>query len=363
MFNIPKKMNISLKPTPLYKMKSISEDLGCNIYIKRDDLLGVGFGGNKIRKLEYLLKDAIDNGYKTIVTSGSLQTNHGMLTAIMSKMIGINCILFLLIENNEEKVLSGNLLLDDYIGCDIELIDVVDIMSNENLTTEEKDNLVSNRLNEEIKKKIPCYCKKYNFKESEIYKIVSAGSMPIGVFGYVECMKEIYEQKEVNKFDYVFCGNGSGGTYAGMLLGNEYYFNGEQNIIGVNIEEMSKEKPKFISDIVKKASYIAKNEEVEIYDKLTFLNDSIGNGYAIPDDETMKTIEYFSRNEGFFLDPVYTGKIFNGTLKYIKDNLQNSGKNILILHSGGTTGIFNHIMKKYREDNSELIKRWKNDIC
>ena len=141
--NVNKK-EFLLTPTPIQKLEQFSKELGCQIYVKRDDLLGVGFGGNKLRKLEYLLGDAESKNAKLIVTSGSLQTNHGMLTALSATKMGFHCLLFLLIEESDaQSVLSGNVLLDDYIGCDLEFVDVSEIMESEILSVSEKDDKVS----------------------------------------------------------------------------------------------------------------------------------------------------------------------------------------------------------------------------
>lgn len=106
-------INLGLKPTPIHKLENISMEYGCEIYIKRDDLIGVGLGGNKVRKLEYLLKDAKDRGAKVVYTNGALQTNHGMLTATCASKLGMKCLLFLKKDDKKEiEKLSGNLLLD-----------------------------------------------------------------------------------------------------------------------------------------------------------------------------------------------------------------------------------------------------------
>ena len=215
------KMNLTLKPTPIQRLNRISKEYGCNIFIKRDDLLGVGFGGNKLRKLEYILADAQKKKAKVIVASGSLQTNHGMLTALSASKTGMQCVLFLLIEeSDEEQYLSGNLLLDDYIGCEIVFVDVADIMEDPELTVSEKDRRSQEVLDEAVSRKMTVYMKEHQYTEKDVYYVRSAGSTPVGICGYVDCVKEIAEQTQL-KFKYIFSGNGSGGTYGGTLLGTK----------------------------------------------------------------------------------------------------------------------------------------------
>lgn len=347
-------------PSPIHKLDAVSRDYGCSIYIKRDDLIGVGLGGNKVRKLEYLLADAVKNKCRLIVTSGSLQTNHGMLTALCASKLGLHCVLFLLIEERGfSGHLSGNLILDEFAGCDVEFVYVADIMENNDLTAEERDRLSGERLEACKKQRLVSYRSKYGLSEDDIYYINSAGSMPLGVLGYVDCVEEIKKQA-AQSFDYIFCGNGSGGTFAGMWLGGRIYMP-DTKVVAVNIEEMSRDKPGFIVGLIESAARLL-NQQVKVsVNDLEFLSNSIGAGYAKPDDETMKTIEYVARKEGVFLDPVYTGKIFNGALNYIESNLKFSGKHIMLLHSGGIPGIYNENMILYKSKSSALLDRWNHD--
>ena len=343
-------------PSPIHQLESVSEDYGCNIYVKRDDLIGVGLGGNKVRKLEYLLADALRKKRKLIVTAGSLQTNHGMLTALCATKLGLHCVLFLMVEEGSvPKNLSGNLILDEFIGCDIEFVYVADIMENEQLTTEEKELKSQERLTLHEQQKLQSYLDRYHLTKDDIYYINSAGSMPLGVLGYVDCVKEIKRQSDMS-FEYIFCGNGSGGTFAGMWLGCRMYMP-DTKVIAVNIEEMPCNKCVFIVDLIENAAHLLNQVVTISQDDLKILSNSLGIGYAKPDEETMRTIEYFARKEGLFLDPVYTGKIFNGALKYIDNQLKFSDTNILLLHSGGIPGIYNENMICYKSQHSTLLNR------
>lgn len=354
------KIDLTIKPTPIQKLKSFSDEYGCNIYVKRDDLLGIAFGGNKARKLEYILADAKKKEAKLIVTSGSLQTNHGLLTALGSARLGMRCLLFLLIEEKHaQKQLSGNLLLDDYAGCDTVFVDVAGIMEDGTLSVKEKDELVSRRLEDCMESTVKEYQEKEGIQEEETYYISSAGSVPLGILGYVNCVKEIAEQSEIT-YDHLFCGCGSGGTYGGLVLGSRLY-QPQAKVTGIGIEEMNPGKPEFIVKRVNESAELIGTDMRISTEDLSFLFHSVNKGYAIPDDETMRCIECVVRREGFFLDPVYSGKVMNGALRYIKENLKGTGKNILILHSGGGPGLYNSNMVQYRERTSKVLKRWTYD--
>lgn len=352
------KISLILQPTPLYRMKRLSDEFGCNVYVKRDDLTGIGFGGNKVRKLEYLLAEALEKKAKLVVSGGSLQTNCGMLSAIGASIVGLPCVLFLYLEDDNSCNLSGNLVLDDYIGCSVEVIDVRDIMKDASLSPMQKDELCGLRKDQRVAERLPYYLEKYGVSKDEVYTISSAGSTPRGVLGYVDCVREMAEQPV--KFDYIFCGNGSGGTYAGLLLGSRKYFPNAK-VLGVNIEDMSEKKPDFILELLKGANALLGWNFGFAREDLTFLTDAVMAGYDIPDDITMRVIENVVRKEGFFLDPVYTGKIFNGAFQYMKREKCRPESNILILHSGGGPGLFNENMIAYRNENSQLLQRWKDD--
>ena len=357
--NYIKSLDLTLKPTPIQKLENISNIYGCDIYLKRDDLLGVGLGGNKLRKLEYILADAVKKEAKLIVTVGALQTNHGMLTALCASKLGLDCILFLFIENSDKvEGLSGNTLLDDYIGCKVETIYVADIVEDKSLSKEEKDELVQARFKEREAEVVDKYLEDKNLSENQVYYIYRAGSSPLGILGYVDCIKEICGQTNI-EFDYIFSGFGSGGTYAGLLLGAKMYMP-KTEVIGVGIDIMNSNKPKFILDLIEEAKQYLELEHQKINidgDDIKILHNCINEGYAIPDAETMGVIEKISRSEGVFFDPVYSGKVINGLLKSIDNGKIKKDSKVLVLHSGGLSGLFNQNMVKYRTKNTNILNK------
>jgi 1-aminocyclopropane-1-carboxylate deaminase/D-cysteine desulfhydrase-like pyridoxal-dependent ACC family enzyme len=214
--------------TPIHKMNNISNDFNCSIYIKRDDLTGYALGGNKLRKLDYLIKDAIDQGCDTLLTYGGVQTNHGRLTASVAARFGMKCIIIM--DGKRPENPSGNLILDIMMNADLYFLGDVNLENGNN--TIDKKMCIRNKV-----------VKSYEKKGHKIYEIPVGGSSELGILGYFDAVKEINNQ--VNdlkvKLDYIVCGYGSAGTYGGLILGQKY-FNKEYKIIGIAVSEKSEEK-------------------------------------------------------------------------------------------------------------------------
>ena len=183
---------LAVLPTPIQKLENISRLLGTNVWIKRDDLTGIGLGGNKVRKLEFLLADAKRQGAEIVFTTGGAQSNHAMLTAACAKKLGMTPILILKKRGVTER--KGNQLLEYLMDTDVRFMD-----------TDSYDDIYA-----EMDRVGQASGKKY-------YKIPCGGSNAIGALGYVNCMKEIADTGM--HFDYVCCAEGSGGTHAGVALG------------------------------------------------------------------------------------------------------------------------------------------------
>ena len=185
-------------PTPLYKLENLSQEIGKNIYIKRDDMTGVTLGGNKVRKLEFLLADARDKGADVVLTAGGPQSNHAMLTAACAGQLGMKSILVL---KKRGELTGGNLILDDVFGVEIRLVD-----------TDSYDNVYAemDRIMERLR-----------VQGHTPYAIPVGGSVLLGSLGYVNCVKEIAHQAQDlgASFDAIVSAAGSGGTYAGLTLG------------------------------------------------------------------------------------------------------------------------------------------------
>ncbi len=323
-FEYPYKIKFFEGITPIYFLKRLSEKYGngSKIYIKRDDYTGIEISGNKIRKLEFLIGDAVKKGYNTILTYGGIQSNHCRATAAVCARFGLKCRLILR-SYTPEKPFDGNLLLDKLFGAEIDFIPKEQFLLNQEKI-----------INEIIKDE--------ESKGNKVYYFPVGGSVPIGCWGYVGCFEEIIAQsKEMDiNFNHIFCALGSGGTQGGLVLGRELFSRKEINIHGINVcdsvDYFKAEITKLLNDTKKMF-----NLDIDVSKiPLDIHGNYIGEGYAIAYKEELDIINEAAKLEGFILDPVYTGKAFYGMLDQIKNGKIKRGENILFIHTGGIFGIF-----------------------
>lgn len=318
-------------PTPLYKVEKISEELGIELYLKRDDITGPStFGGNKIRKLEFLLGDAIDRGSTYIITHGATQSNHAMQTAIACNKLGLNCILYLLaLVSPDMENLKSNLLLDKVLGAETNIIELKKDMSEE-----EGEKLGYKKAKERIKK-----------LESEgkfCYEIPIGGSTPVGTLAFTKAVLELYVQLEENHIgdiDNLFVTAGSGGTLAGILAG-ESLLDSHTNVIGIAASPKDEKYKNRVAGLANDAlKLLGVNETISLED-IKVDTSYVGKGYEIPTEESSEAIKYFARKEGIILDPVYTGKAMAGLIDYVEKGIIPQGSKVVFWHTGGGTGLF-----------------------
>jgi D-cysteine desulfhydrase family pyridoxal phosphate-dependent enzyme len=303
------KVSLGIFPTPIHRLDRISSLLNTNVYIKRDDLCGLGLGGNKTRKLEYLLADAIQKKAEIIFTTGGAQSNHAMLTAAASGKLGLRAILVLKKRGVTECL--GNQFLEKLMGTDVRFVDTD---SYEDIYRE------MDRIGEELGK--------------PYYKIPCGGSNALGAIGYVECAKEIRDSGL--KFDHLVCAEGSGGTMAGLALGAKLF------LPGTKIHGMMVDTDPFdiITPRLMKEAAELLEADVTITEDDYSLRDVCGPGYAIPSAEGNASVQLMAAQEGIFLDPVYTGKAFGGLIALAKEGAFRPDDRVLFLHSGGAGGLF-----------------------
>lgn len=325
-----KKVSLGEYPTPLEKMENLTKKHGKgNLYIKRDDATGPAFGGNKTRKLEYVIKEALDGGYTAMLTVGGPQTNHGRATVAASIKYGLKPILVLMGE--EPTYLSGNLNLDAMMGADIYF-------------TADRE--------EGVKKVI----EKYEAMGEKVYYLPGGGSNTTGVVGYINTVPEIMKQcKEMGiNPKYVVCAVGSLGTYGGLNVGVKY-FNAPFKIMGVPVSPPA-EDPR-----IRAAEFM--NNVCETYNLgISFTPDELlcnngpenapfsGEQYNKPDALTRKYMFELASKEGIILDPTYTGKAFRGFLEMV-DNGTIDG-DVIFLHTGGATAVWT---KEHLDDMQEEL--------
>ena len=303
------KVKLGVFPTPVQRLDHISAMLGTNIYIKRDDLTGIGLGGNKVRKLEYLLAEARQQGAKVVFTTGGAQSNHAMLTAAATAKLGMRAILIL--KKRGVTACVGNQLLEKLMGTEVILMDTDDY----NDIYAEMD-----RIGEGLG--VP------------YYKIPCGGSNALGTLGYVDCAREIAGQGV--RFDHIVCAEGSSGTMAGLALGAKLFLPGTRvHGMMVDTDPFDEITPR----LMREAAALL-HSDVEI-DQTDFdLRDMCGPGYAIPSEAGNAAVSLMAQKEGLFLDPVYTGKAFAGLVAMAKEGAFTSADNVLFVHTGGAGGLF-----------------------
>ena len=301
---------LAVLPTPIQKLENISRILGTNVYIKRDDMTGLGLGGNKVRKLEFLLAEAKARGAEIVFTTGGAQSNHAMLTAACCKKLGMTPILILKKRGVTDR--KGNILLEYLMNTDVRFLDTSDSAD----VYREMD-----RVGQESGK--------------VYYKIPTGGSNALGALGYVNCVKEISEQTDI-KFDYICCAEGSGGTHAGVAMGAKLFMP-DTKVIGMMVDTDPFEE--ITTNIMKGLAELLELDFVPTVDDV-HLVDVCGEGYAIASPEGNAAIRMMAENEGLFLDPVYTGKAFGGLIKMAREGKFGPDDNILYLYSGGAGGLF-----------------------
>lgn len=298
---------LGIFPTPLYRLPNMSKELGTNVWIKRDDLCGVALGGNKVRKLEYLLADAKAKGYDLVMTTGQAQSNHAMLTAACAQRLGLDCILVLKERGVTER--KGNQILNYLMGVEVRFVD-----------TDSYDEIYDemDKIAESMGRKV--------------YKIPCGGSNALGSLGYIDCMKEVADSKQ--KFDHIVCACGSGGTAAGTILGAKMYMPETHVMCSmVDSDPFDVIVPELMKETVK---LLDVDMEIPVPDLL----DMCGPGYSIPSEDGNEAISLMMKLEGIVLDTCYTGKAFAGLVKRARAGEYKPDDNVLFVHSGGAGGLF-----------------------
>ena len=318
---IAKKLRLGNFPTRIERLEKFSTIVKEHVYIKRDDQTGTEFSGNKIRKLEYSINEAINNDCDTLITCGGIQSNHARATAAAGIKLGLKSVLVL--RSDEKPELEGNYLIDKIMGADVRIISSEDYR-------ERRQEIMENIL------------KELEAKGRKGYIIPEGASNGIGTFGYLACFNEILEQEKEHGivFDTIVTAIGSGGTFAGLYLGDKLTNSGKK-IVGINVCDTAEYFKERVSEILKEVKTYIPDTEFEISkDDMCIIDGYVGDGYAVSRTEELDFICDFAEAEGIVLDPVYTGKAMRGLYTEIKKGTFKDSKNILFIHTGGLFGLF-----------------------
>ena len=317
--NLPK-ASLGYFPTPLIELTRLSKTLGGpNIYMKRDDNTGLALGGNKTRKLKYIIGDALAKGADTVITAGAIQSNHCRQTAGAAASLGLECHLVLGGEEPEQP--QGNLLLDKVYGCHIH-------WTGENRKGED----------------IPALVAQLKAEGKKPYVIPYGGSNELGAIAFIEAYKELNAQREALKVDFshIIFASSSGATHAGLMLGNKILQTYSQ-IVGINIDKGEMDKVPFDEHIVSLANSTAQLIAADYQftaDDLILNSDYVGDGYGVIGELEKEAIALTAQNEGILLDPVYTGRAMGGLIDMIRTGQIKATDNVLFWHTGGAPALF-----------------------
>lgn len=322
---IPSRLNLANLPTPIEALQHLSTQYGKSLYMKRDDYTGTELSGNKIRKLEFAIADALAQGAKVLITCGGLQSNHARATAATARKLGLDVHLVLRSETTPEP--EGNYLLDILLGAKITFL------------TSEDFSQRHTQVMSELKAK-------YDAAGTPAYILPIGASNGIGNFGYCHAFEEILAQERNLgiHFDTIVCTVGSGGTYGGLFLGN--MLSGQnRNIVGINISATAEYFQTEIARIVNNSLELLEMPPSVTPEAIRIIDGYAGLGYALSQPEEIDFIRSIAMKEGIILDPVYTGKAFRGLITELEKGTLSDAQNILFIHTGGMLGFVPNYMK------------------
>jgi L-cysteate sulfo-lyase len=316
------RMRLAHLPTPLEPLEKLTRSLGGpNIYIKRDDCTGLAIGGNKTRKLEFLVADAIAQGCDTIVTTGGIQSNHVRQTAAAAAKAGLKCELVLARTvpwDAAEYETTGNIQLDRLLGAKVHIF------------PGDEDRLAA----------MAAIADRVQSEGGKAYVVPSGGSTAVGALGYVNCAMELARQADDQglRIDYLVHATGSAGTQGGLVAGM-HAINSEIKVIGIDIDAepdyVEKHVKRLAGETCSKLGISAPADEATIIE-----SGYAGQAYGIPTEGMVAAVERLAREEGILLDPVYTGKAMAGLIDMVEKGRFKKSDNIVFLHTGGSPGLF-----------------------
>jgi len=320
MFDILPRTRFAFLPTPLHPMRNLGKELGLDdLWIKRDDMTGPSFGGNKTRKLEFVIGDAKQQGCDTLVTVGALQSNHCRQTAAAAAAAGMRCVLLLGGEEPDEY--TGNLLLDGLYGAEIKFFPDEGFLAL-------NDRLAS----------VVTTLEELGLKP---YAVPAGAATPIGLLAYAAAIQELKEQLDNASFspERIIVATSTGGTLAGMIAG-QYMMGLDAEILGLDVYDDADTATSRVRELLQRMMKEYPSLVGRFKPTISIDDRFIGKGYAVMGDTERKAIEMFARLEGVLLDPVYTGKAGVGLIQMALSGEIPSDSPTLFWHTGGQPALF-----------------------
>lgn len=325
MIDYPPRIQLAHTPTPLQPLRRLQQQLGGPlIWLKRDDMTGSTLSGNKVRKLEFIAAKAKASGCSALITCGGIQSNHCRATALVAAQLGLQCHLILRGLPASNNISDGNQLLDELSGCTISYHSPADYSAT-----------------------LPALFEKvtsdYSNSGHQAFCIPTGGSDGDGLWGYIAACQEMAEDFAAHKISpsAIITASGSGGTQAGLIVGADL-LGMQTDIYGINVcDDESYFVNKINEDIRDWQAKYPAQPELEMTDAMIRIIDGyVGEGYAKAGKTVIDTIALLSRTEGVVLDPVYSGKAFDGLLQEIAKGRFTNDSDIVFVHTGGVFGLF-----------------------
>jgi L-cysteate sulfo-lyase len=312
-------------PTALEPMDRLSAELGGpRIWIKRDDCTGMSTGGNKTRKLEFLMAEALEQGADLVITQGATQSNHARQTAACAAKLGMDCRILLEDRTGSKDPAynyNGNVFLDTLHGA----------------TTERRP--AGGDMNAEME----IVADQFRAKGRKVYTIPGGGSNPTGALGYANCAMELVTQADNMglRIDRLIHATGSAGTQAGLIVGLKA-INAQIPLLGIGVRAPRPKQEENVYNLAVATAEKLGCPGVVQREDVVANTDYVGEGYGIPTDDGIAAIELFARLEGILLDPVYSGKGAAGLIDLTRKGTFSGDENIVFLHTGGSTALFGY---------------------
>lgn len=315
------RVSLGFFPTPLERLHTLGASLGIELDIKRDDYSGFGGGGNKVRKLEYLMADACKQGVKVVITTGGHQSNHARMVAAAARKFGMKPVLVL--RGDRPEVFQGNLLLDKLFGAELEFLDPEGYFT-------------------QIEGAMNAHAAAAEARGEKALIIPLGGATPLGALGYVRAIEEMdsqLKQRNQRPPQVIVAPTGSGGTLAGLYVGARQFWP-ETKIVGISVSAKAAWFQNKISAMAQDCAELLEWPQRWSPEDIWIEDGYVGPAYGVPSDGGIEAIYRVAQAEGVLLDPVYTGKAMHGLIHMVEQGKIAAGARVIFVHCGGSPALY-----------------------